>query len=151
MPEPGARLAARFREAMARKQRREQEAREAEARRAAAARAARDELVGHLEAFGRALPFLAVQRRGDELIFRHGDHALVFEPKGDGQLLVERPRCDDTATVYRETQLGDRWVIALARQGREHRLPLFDQGLEELLVSGLDLPRPDDTDGPSAP
>ena len=50
---------------------------------------------------------------------------------------------DDAVRLYREPELGDRWVASLRRSGHEQRVLLYDQGLEELLVTGLGLPRPD--------
>lgn len=47
--------------------------------------------------------------------------------------------------------LSGRWVLHFTRHGREQTLPFFDQGLEELLVHGLGLPRPAPDERPMGP
>ncbi|TNE91228.1 MAG: hypothetical protein EP330_06175 [Deltaproteobacteria bacterium] len=113
-------------------------------RRLAAARAARDELFLDLEAFADVLEPIAHARQGETLVLRRGDRFLQLEPMGEG----ERVRVTFTGSegedhrLYREAALGDRWVWSFTRRRRgEERMPLFDDGLEELLVLALELPR----------
>lgn len=113
-------------------------------RRLSRARAARDELLADLRAFADVLEPVASAQQGEALVLRRGDRFLQVEPMGEG----DRVRLSFTGSegeehrLYREEALGDRWVWAFTRRHRgEDRLPLFDEGLEELLVRALELPR----------
>ena len=144
MGERGRNLAARFKRALdveKTEHRRREEDRE---RRLAEARRERAGLLEDLAAIGEAIGHIAVQRDDGAVTFRHAERYLHFEPMGEG----ERVRVEfegskgEEHRLYREAELGNRWVWVLRRQGREDRLPLFDAGLEELLVLALGLPRP---------
>src|SRR5690606_9202927 len=108
--------------------------------------AARDELFDDLAVFGETIGHVVVQRAEGGLTLRWNDRFLHFEPTGEGDRV--RVTFDDIGEddhrLYREPGLGNKWVWVVRRRGREDRLPLFDMGLEELLVLGLKLPRPDD-------
>lgn len=147
MGERRSRLASRFRKAVEKaedaKQQTERSAKAAEAR----AKEARDELFDELEALGNDIGFLTVQRRKQGLTLRYQERYLHFAPDGVGDVTVEfEGTGDDTHRLYREAELGDRWVHLRKRRVRELRVPLFDQGIEELLVDALGLPRPDEGD-----
>jgi hypothetical protein len=143
-PTRGAGLAARFRQAV------ESEAeakRRLESERQKAilvAVQAVDALLAELEAFGKELGFLDVRRTPNGLRLAHGER-LLFLLRGDpGEVVggsVDKVE-EAIYRVYREPALDHKWVLAFNHRRQEVRLPLFDQGLEELLVSGLGLPRP---------
>lgn len=140
----GSDLAARFRNALdsAEVERRRKE--EERQRRLAAGREERDQLLDDLAEFGEAVGHIAVQKHDGGVTFRLNDRFLHFEPMGEG----DRVRItyddvgDDEHRLYREESLDHKWVWAMRRRGREDRLPLFDNGLEELMVMALKLPRP---------
>ena len=147
MSERSSRLAARFRRAVQRDQ--STRARQAEqAQQAAeASRAAREALLEDLRGLAGDMGFLTVERSRDGLTLRYGERFVHFAPIGEGDLEVEVEGTGDTVhRLYRQAELGNRWVYLRRRGRREDRLPLFDQGLEELLVNGLGLPRPSDDD-----
>lgn len=121
------------------------------------ARAARAELFDDLEAFAAVLEPVACARQANGLVLRRGDRFLHLEPMGE----ADRVRITFTGSenedhrLYREPALGDRWVWSFTRRHRgEERLPLFDDGLEELLVLSLQLPRvsaPEDDETSATP
>jgi hypothetical protein len=122
--------------------------------RLASARAARAQLFDDLDAFAAVIDTVASARQGESLILRHGDRFLHLEPMGE----AERVRVTFSGSegedhrLYREPELADRWVWAFTRKRRgEERLPFFDEGLEELLVLALHLPRVTPTDEETAP
>lgn len=125
-------------------------ARESEARRRRLEEgaAAREALFGQLESFAGLVGHLAVQRDGDGVVLRYGDRALRFEAHGDGDEVRVRvegwPGASEHA-LGRSADLADRWVLTYRRHGREERMPFFDAGLEELMVQGLGMPRPEAT------
>lgn len=144
MDGPGSRLAARFRKAV--KSRDEEARQEAEAAKRAQeeAQRARSQLLGDLEGLAREIGVVRVVRDGDGITLRYGERYLFFGPEGDhDRVRIEFEGMGDEAHhLFRQPELGHRWVHVRARKFREDRLPLFDAGLEELLVRGLGLPRP---------
>ena len=78
---------------------------------------------------------------------------LTFAPVGEadrvGVTFTGQP-AHEHHELYRQPELDDRWIWSRRRVKREDRLPLFDEGLEELLVRGLGLPRPGDESPPPA-
>jgi hypothetical protein len=140
----GRELAERFRTALdtAEAERRRQE--EEQQRRLAEGSQEREALLKDLADIGRSIGHIAVSEQDGGITFRYNERFLHFEPMGEG----DRVRVtfddmgDDEHRLYREPALGNRWVWSMRRRGREDRLPLFDNGLEELLVLGLKLPRP---------
>jgi hypothetical protein len=142
----GSDLAARFRRALdaaeVERKRREDQREE----RLAKGREERDRLFDDLASLGEAMGHVAVQRHEGGVTFRFSDRFLHFEPMGEGDRV--RVTFDDVGEdehrLYQESGLGNRWVWSLRRRGREDRLPLFDTGLEELLVLTLKLPHPNE-------
>jgi hypothetical protein len=154
MAEPRSRLAARFRKAVQSEEESKRERADASRRAQDEARVARDQLLVELAGIARDIGVLQVQRSRDGLTLRYGERYLHLAPHGDGDIHVEfEGQGDEQHSLIRQPELGHRWVwIRRRRFNREDRLPLFDQGLEELLVRGLGLPRPgDDDEGTSTP
>lgn len=140
----GSRLAARFRKAVQDDQAARRDA-EAEARRRVEeARAARDALLTELAAVAREIGVVEVRPGPDGLTLRYRERYVHLAPKGDGDRLdVEFEGAgDEEHWLYRQAELGGRWIYARKRRHREDRVPLYDAGLEELLVRGLGLPPP---------
>lgn len=145
MTAKGSGLAARLRAAMERDESaRQTEAAAAEAERSAA-RIERDSLFEALVEFGSQLPFLVTKRMASGVRITNGDRHLEFVEDGDTDVTLSFSGRDarETHRVYREAILDDRWVWQRVRGAREDRLPLFDQGLEVLMVHALGLPDPD--------
>jgi len=145
----GVDLALRFRKALDRTAAEQDRIERQRLRRAVEGRRARTELFADLEAFGRAVGHLDVERGPERLTMGWGEQRLVFEAVGDGDEVGVRLEGSEDAEptphrLYREPRLGDRWVLSLWRRGREERLTLFDSGLEALLVIALELPGPED-------
>ena len=145
----GSRLAARFKKAVEREEatrRREQEERQ---RVLDEGRAARERLLAELAAMGRAIGVVTVTLDDVALTLGLGARKLRFTRDGDGErvrLAWEGMADGEEHWLYRQAELGSRWVYARRRRGREDRVPLLDQGLEELLVKVLGLPAPGDLD-----
>ena len=154
MTRPGQELAQRFNQALRVVE--EQERKQAAAREARleAARKARAQLFEDLGAFAEAVGRLQVQAKSHDegLTIRYRERAVNFLPMGEGDRVEVRftGSDDQDHRLYREPELQDRWVWVARTSGREDRLPLFDAGLEELLVRGLGLPRPDDVPAPES-
>jgi hypothetical protein len=77
----------------------------------------------------------------------------VFTAVGDADRIGVRftgQPAHERHELYRQPELNDLWVWSRRRARREDRLPLFDDGLEELLVRGLGLPRPGEAE-PESP
>lgn len=147
MARPGQALASRFNRMMQRLEAQRKLEEEARAKRLLEAQSARAELLDNLGAFAEAVGHLKVQAKSHDegLTIRYLDQFLHFAPKGEGDYVEVRFGGSDGQEhrLYREPELNNRWVWVASMGGREDRLPLFDQGLEELLVRGLALPRPD--------
>lgn len=145
MSERRSRLADRFRRAVEAEHEAEAESAAAAKRAAEAQRVARAELLEDLAALANAIGFLDVKREGEGLTLRYRERHLHFAPIGEADVRVEfEGTGDDEHRLYRQAELGHRWVHLHRRRHREDRLPLFDQGIENLLVTALGLPRPDD-------
>lgn len=149
MAERGRSLADRFRRAVegdAARRAREEAEEQGRRERASAARAAlfRD-LAGFADGVG------VVQARPLEagLALVYGARELRFVAVGDGDA-VEVGWLDmdpeESHRLFLEERLGGAWVWARKRRmrPREDQTLLWDAGLEELLVIGLGLPRPDE-------
>jgi len=154
MAKRGKGLVARFRRAVQSEEAQRAAEEAAKEQALAAARAARAELLADLQEIGRELELSPIARKG-ELQLSRGSHRLVFRPDDpDDRVEIDirfEDMGDETFRLYREPQLDDRWVLTFTRRGRAHRLLFFDQGLEELLILALDLPRPDDADAAAPP
>ena len=147
MDERRSRLGSRFKRAVEKAEdertQSQRSAKEADAR----AGKARAELFDEVEALANEIGSLGVQRTRQGLTLRYRERYLHFGPEGRGDVLVEfEGTGDDVHRLYREQELGARWVYVRKQRFREVRLPLFDQGVEDLLVTALGLPRPDDGD-----
>jgi hypothetical protein len=146
MARPGQALASRFNRMLERLEEERKREEEARAKRLLEAQTARADLFENLGAFAEAVGHLQVQAKpGEEgLTLRYLDQFIHFAPKGEADRVEVRFAGSDGQEhrLYREPELGNRWVWVASMGGREDRLPLFDQGLEELLVRGLALPRP---------
>jgi hypothetical protein len=77
---------------------------------------------------------------------RYEDRYVHFAPVGDlDRVTVEfEGMGDEKHALYREAQLGDRWVWSVTMRRRDDRKPFFDEGLEALLIRALGLPEPSD-------
>lgn len=145
MKRRGSGLAARFRSAASREAERKTEAEQAAEQQLEQDRRERDLLFDDLAALGHELPIDGVERTDDGVRMRNGDQVLSFGIAEGASVTVDytgRPD-SDVHTVFRQHELGGRWVWKRVRRGREARLPLFDQALEILLVHGLGLPEPE--------
>ncbi len=147
MTRPGQNLAARFKRAVDASEAKRHREEEERMRQQEVGREARKELFADLGEFGKAIGHIQVQAKshdnGITLSFR--DRFLHFVPMGDAERVqVTFAGADNEEhRLYREPQLGHRWIWKYRRAGREERMPLFDAGLEELVVRALGLPPPD--------
>jgi len=148
-------LIARFRRAVQSEEQAQREQQQAAERARARALADRAELLRELAEMGRELALGPVRhaqpgQEGEVVTLTRGDRTLSFtadDPEERVEVAVSfEGQGDEMFRLYREPQLEERWVLSFTRRGRAHRLPLFDVGLEELLILALDLPRPSDED-----
>jgi len=143
MSERWSRFATRFRRAIQTERQAAEAAQAAAEATAEAAAAARDALLAQLAQLAHDIGALDVQSGPDGLTLRFGERSLRFAPEGDGELLVSFEGIGEHIhRLFRQPELQDRWIYARGSGQEEVRLPLLDQGLEELLVRGLGLPRP---------
>jgi hypothetical protein len=144
----GSRLAARFRKAVEDRDAARRQAEEAARAAAEDARAARLRVLGDLESLARDIGSIEVTRSGTPaaLQLKHNGRTLTFTPVGEADRIDigMQDAAGEEHWLYRQPELGQRWVYARKRRGKEDRVPLFDLGLEEVLVRGLGLPRPED-------
>jgi hypothetical protein len=107
---------------------------------------ARVELFDTLVAFAREVGFVTAGRDKKGVTLRLGERVVRFLPIEDsGDVKVEVDAAPkDERRLYREPELKDRWVMLRRLGRRDDRIPFFDRGLEELMVRGLDMPRPTD-------
>jgi len=144
----GSRLAARFRKAVEDRDAARRQAEEAARAAAEDARAARVRVLKDLESLARDIGFVDVTRVAatHAVEMRHQGRTLTFTPAGDADR-VDIAMPDATGEehwLYRQAELGQRWVYARKKRGKDDRVPLFDLGLEEILIRGLGLPRPEE-------
>jgi hypothetical protein len=141
---PGQGLAARFRRALSDREETQRRVDEEDRRGREEAQEARRRLLHELESFASDIGVVRVTRGEDGLTFHYGDQALSFRPEGDGdRVRVEGGLLRDAqAMVFRQPELDYRWVYSRRKRSGEDRVPLFDLGLEHLLVAGLGLPDP---------
>jgi len=142
----GSRLAARFRSAVSRKGAEERADEQRRDEQLALGRAAREELLQDLKEVGDAIGVVKVRADEAGLSLANGDLELRFERLGEAdRVRVHLPgRGKEDNQLYRQAELGGQWVWSRIRGKRETRVKLFDAGLEELLVHGLGLPRPEE-------
>lgn len=148
MPSRGRDLASRFRKAIDRQQDERKLAKEAGEKRLEAARQARAALLRDVLGVLKSIGVVEIRELEDgAFACSFEGRTLVFRPKGNGDR-VEIEWCADLPSrgfshdLYREEELGGRWVYRRIRAGQDDRLPLFDAGLEAILVQGLGLPKP---------
>jgi hypothetical protein len=148
---PGSRLAERFRHAIDAKREEERLEREAEQRRREAANQARRELLEDLAAFGRAVGHFEVNARKDRLTFSYDGRTLSFEPQGDeDRVKVSGDDLKGNNLLFIQAPLN-KWVWAHAPpRGAERRIVLFDQGLEALIATVMQI-HPQNEDEEAAP
>ena len=153
MDGPGSRLAARFRKAVKDRTEAKREAEDAAKRAQERAVRARAELLADLEALAREIGVVTVAKDKKGITLRFGERYLFFGPEGDAdRVSIEfEGMGDEVHYLYQQTELGDRWVYVRKRRFRDDRVPLFDAGLEELLVRGLGLPPPGDDEPDDEP
>ena len=145
MARRGSQLGERFQRAV-KKERAAQQAALADQEEArATARAARDELLDDLEAFGQSIDAFLVTRTPKALEFETEDRFLRFQHIGlGGNVGISFSGSQDGHhRLYREEDLANKWVWFSRIGTREDRTVLFDAGLEELVVTALELPAPD--------
>lgn len=153
----GSRLAARFRKAVEDRDTARRQAEEAARAAAEDARAARTRVLSDLETIARDIGSIDVARVPPPgrlppdappapLQLRLHGRALLFTPQGDADRIdvAIEDAAGEEHWLYRQAELGQRWVYARKRRGKEDRVPLFDLGLEELLIRALGLPRPEE-------
>jgi hypothetical protein len=147
MNKDGLGLAKRFRAVLDDAQVDAERARVAREARLAEGRAARDALYDSIAAFAAATGHLHAVRSSDGLLLSWRDRAIQFEDMGLGDRVRVTHDVSEREEIklrlYRVEDLANRWVLSQSHRGQELVSPLFDQGLEDLLVEGLGLPRPD--------
>lgn len=150
---PVSRLAARFKKAVEDRDAARRQSEEAAKKANAEAQAARSELMRDLATLAREIGSLQVKPDGDGLTLRYGERYLHFAPVGDqDRVRIEfEGMGDEEHVLFRQAELGHRWVYSRQRRFRDDRMPLFDAGIEELLVRGLGLPPPSDDLPPPEP
>lgn len=148
MAGPGRDLAKRFQAAIAREQNERKEAEHEKERRMEEARQARETLLAELRDVLVLIGGIAVEEVDEGgLACTYDGVTVAFRPKGQGDRVeiewrADRPSRGFTHLLYRETELGGRWVYQRQRPGQDDRWALFDAGLERILVDGLGLPEP---------
>jgi hypothetical protein len=140
---PSSKLGARFRRALETDEERKTREREVAERAREDGRRAREALFEQLHGLAREIG-LGFEASPSGITFKHAGRYLHFGRDGDGERvkLSWDGLAPEEATLGRQPELADRWILTRKRGAREVRLPLFDQGLEELLVRVLGLPKP---------
>ncbi len=144
MDGPSSKLAARFRRALETEEQRKAREREGEERAREEGRKAREALFEDLRALARDIG-LAFEASPSGVTLRHGSRSLHFGRDGDGErvrVAHEGLAPDDVVSLVRQPELRHRWVMHRRRGAQDVRVPLFDQGMEDLLVRVLGLPKP---------
>lgn len=143
MDGPSSKLAARFRRALETEEQRRQRERQDEERLREEGRKAREALFDQLKALARDIG-LGFEASASGVTLKHGAAYLHLQRDGDGERvkLAYEGLAPEEGTLFRQPELGQRWVLFRKRGARESRVPLFDQGIEDLLVRVLGLPKP---------
>lgn len=113
------------------------------------AEVARTALFGRLREFAERIGHIEARSDDDALVLAWRDRGVRFT--ADGRGVVVQPEGMPGAEASRawpEAELEGRWVLLFRRHAREEQMPLFDRGLEELLVTWLGLPRPESVERP---
>jgi hypothetical protein len=141
---PSSKLASRFRRALETEEQRKARERESEERARDEGRRAREQLFDQLRALARDIG-LGFEASPAGVTLKHGVRYLHFGRDGDGERVkvTHEGMAPEEAGLVRQPELGSRWVLVRRRGARESRVPLFDQGMEDLLVRVLGLPKPE--------
>jgi hypothetical protein len=108
---------------------------------ALAAQKARAELLDELAKFVKDLGIEAKKTKKTGLTIKRGDRKLVLTPVGDeDKLIVKYEGSDESDHIARDVA-GD-WLLTRRVDGDYQHLELITDGLQELLVDGVGLPRP---------
>ena len=144
MSSRGMELGRRFKAALDDLELQRQQEEEERKRRLAEGRVARQKLLAELDVFAREVGHLGVKSRGDGLELRFGDRSVFFDSMGGSDRIKVRydGQGEGEHRLYREPALQMRWVYAVRTPHGDNRVLLFDDGLEELMVTALGLPRP---------
>lgn len=114
--------------------------------------AARMELFDRLREFADRIGVIEAISDDDTLIFVYGDRRVRFSADGAGVIVTpEGWPGAETSRAWPEAALSGRWVLEFRRHARDEQMPLFERGLEEILVHGLGMPRPEAVDRPMSP
>jgi hypothetical protein len=147
------RLARRVRASVEAGGRSSQEEQEARRRRREAGEAARKALLEELVRFAESTGAVVAAWEGEVLVWSANGRTVRFDPAGSADRLkvTWRESWTHEGRLYREEELGDRWVLAWGAPPREERVILVEAGLVRLLVTGLGLPEPaeDDDEAPA--
>ena len=112
---------------------------------------ARAALFDRLAVFAGRVQAIEARRSEDALLLSSGGRGVRFRATDAGLVVTyEGWPVAETHAAWPEPALDGRWVLEFHRLGRVEQLPMFDRGLEELLVHGLGLPRPAASDRPIA-
>jgi hypothetical protein len=110
---------------------------------------ARAALFARLTSFAGLVQQIEARPSEDALRLVFGERAVCFTATNAGvKVTYEGWPLTETHTAWPEPALDGRWVLEFRRLGRVEQMPLFERGLEELLVHGLGLPRPSAVDRP---
>jgi hypothetical protein len=145
-------LASRMRAAIDEQDANRSAARQAEAVESVDVAAARSDMFARMREFADSVGHIEAQSDDDTLLLSYGDRGVRFSADGNGVIvsLIGWPGAE-ISRAWPESAMAGRWVLAFRRHGREEQMPLFERGLEELLVHGLGLPRPEAVDRPISP
>ena len=108
----------------------------AAAARRAAAQELKDTAIRELEDFASAIDALRVERTDAGLVLSHDSNVVSFDARGDGPgiALVGTGNTADRL----DPDIDGRWMLTLSGKLR----PLWNYGVQELLITALGLPRP---------
>lgn len=110
---------------------------------------ARAALFERLQAFARQVDPIEAHLSDASLVLTSAGRGVRFRASDEGVIVTyEGWPVAETHVAWPERALDGRWVLEFHRLGRVEQLPLFERGLEELIVHGLGLPRPAPSERP---